>query len=80
MNYELIIGFATMMVIIHRAPLYHRFLEALMLDIKPFTCVLCSTFWLTLGFTLFTNPAHAIFISSSAAVLAEILDIQINKL
>ena len=80
MNYSIIIGCAALMVCIHKTELYQRILRKLKLDRKPFNCVLCSTFWFTLGFSLFTDPVHSIFISSSAAVLAEIIDIQIHKI
>ena len=80
MNYSIIIGCAALMVCIHKTELYQRILQKLKLDRKPFNCVLCSTFWFTLGFSLFTDPVNSIFISSSAAVLAEIIDIQIHKI
>ena len=80
MNFSIIIGAATLMVLIHKAPIYHRFLEALSLDVKPFNCIMCSTFWYTLIPTAFTIGWESIFISSTAALLAEYIDIQINKL
>lgn len=80
MNYELALPIACMMVILHRTPLYKRLLEALLIDVKPFTCVLCSTFWYSVFPLAFTIGWESIFISSIAAVLAELLDIQLDKL
>ena len=75
-----IVGMASMMNLVHKAPIYYRFLEALLLDIKPFNCVMCSTFWATLIVTLISNPTEAIFISSIAAIMAELINIQIHKI
>ena len=83
MNYETILtilGMASVMNLIHKAPLYHRFLEAMLLDIKPFSCIMCSTFYVTLGFTLLSNPAESIFIAGIAAIVAELISIQIHKI
>tara|TARA_R110001632_G_scaffold191972_1_gene312781 strand:+ start:957 stop:1202 length:246 start_codon:yes stop_codon:yes gene_type:complete len=81
MNYELVIGIATLMVLVHKAPIYHRALEALMIDgVKPWSCIMCSTFWYSIIPLAFTMGWESIFISSSAAILAELIDIQINKL
>jgi len=71
---------ASVMNLIHKAPLYHRFLEALFIDMKPFNCVMCSTFWVTFGFCLISNPAESIFIAGIAAIVAEIINIQIHKI
>ncbi len=80
MNYSIIIGIACLVVCIHKTPIYQRILQKLKWDRKPFNCVLCSTFWLALVVGLFTDPVNSIFISSTAAVLAEIIDIQIHKI
>ena len=80
MIFELTIGIASLMVLIHKAPLYHRVLEALLIDIKPFTCIMCSTFWYSIVPLAFTVGVPSIFIASMAAVLAELIDIQLNKL
>ena len=75
-----VLGMASVMNLIHETPLYHRFLEALMLDTKPFNCVMCSTFWVTFGYTLISNPTESIFIAGIAAIMAELINIQIHKL
>ena len=75
-----ILGMASVMNLIRKAPLYHRFLEAMLLDIKPFNCVMCSTFWVTLGFCLISMPAESIFIAGIAAIVAELINIQIHKI
>ena len=75
-----IVGMASVMNLIHKAPFYHDALEALLLDIKPFNCIMCSTFWVTFGFTLLTMPSQSIFIAGAAAILAELINIQIHKI
>ena len=83
MNFNIIIvilGFASSMNLLHKTDIYHKWLEDLLLDVKPFNCVACSTFWVTLGYTLFSNPSQAIFISAIAAIMAELINIQIHKL
>ena len=75
-----IVGMACLTNLAHKAPLYHTFLVKNNIDRKPFNCVMCSTFWYTFGFTLLSNPAESIFIAATAAILAEIINIQIHKL
>ena len=75
-----ILGTASVMNLVHKAPIYHRFLEALFIDIKPFNCVMCSTFWVTFGYTVITNPTESIFIAGIAAIVAELINIQIHKI
>ena len=80
MNFSLIIGIACLMVLIHKAPIYHTVLRVLRLDRKPFSCIMCSTFWYSLIPLAFTIGVDSIFISSMAAILAELIDIQISKI
>lgn len=75
-----IIGYATFMVCLHQTDIYYRYLEAFSIDVKPFTCVLCSTFWFTILTSWITFGIDCIFISTSAAVLAELLDKQLHKI
>ena len=75
-----ILGTASVMNLIHETPIYHKWLKDLLIDVKPFTCVMCSTFWVTLGFTLISNPSQSIFIAGCAAVAAELINIQLHKL
>ena len=74
------LGMASVMNLVHKAPIYHRFLEALFIDMKPFNCVMCSTFWVTLGFTAISNGFESIFIAGIAAIAAELINIQIHKI
>ena len=76
----LIIGMASLSNLVHKAPLYTQALEFFHLDFKPFTCVMCSTFWFTLGFTAITDGAQCIFIAAATAILAELINIQIHKI
>ena len=75
-----ILGMASVMNLIHKAPLYHTVLERLKLDRKPFSCCMCSTFYVTLGFTVISNPSQSIFIAGIAAIVAELINIQIHKI
>lgn len=81
MNYETIIGIAAASNLLQRFTYYKVLLTKLNLDRKPFNCVMCSTFWLSIGYNaLTTDIVTNIFISSVTAVIAELLDIQLNKL
>ena len=83
MNFEIIktiIGFACLVPIVHSFDYYKSTLKYFGLDMKPFSCILCSTFWLTFGFNVIPHGFDAIFIASVAAILAELIDIQIHKL
>jgi len=75
-----ILGIASVMNLIHETPLYHRILKAASIDVKPFTCVLCSTFWVTLGFSVFEYGFTAILIAGITAIIAELINIQIHKI
>lgn len=77
-NFELIILLAFFGALIQEVPLYQRLLEALFLDIKPFNCALCLTFWVSLPIFIFTSGDVFIFNSighaSVACVLAELIN------
>jgi len=75
-----ILGMASVMNLVHKTPIYHRFLEAFFIDMKPFNCVMCSTFWVCLGFTAISNGFESIFIAGISAIVAEIINIQIHKI
>ena len=75
-----IIGMASLINLVHKTEVYTQVLEFFHLDFKPFTCVMCSTFWFTLGFVAMTNPTQCIFIAAATAILAELISIQIHKL
>jgi len=78
-NYDLIIAFAFAGALIQEVPLWNRFLEALMLDVKPFNCALCFTFWITLGPMIISTGGSGIFNSIIAAVLADLINRQMNR-
>jgi len=83
MNFDpllIILGMACIMNLVHKAPIYHRFLEAILLDIKPFNCVMCSTFWVTLVVSAPLYGFWAILMAAIAAILAELINIQIHKI
>ena len=47
---------------------------------KPFSCTLCMTFWLTIGFWIATTESVAsIFLASASSVLAEFIDRKLNE-
>lgn len=71
---------ASVMNLIHETPIYHRVLERLKLNRKPMSCIMCSTFWVTFGYTVISMPTESIFIAGIAAIVAEIINIQIHKL
>jgi hypothetical protein len=75
-----IIGMATLVNLVHEAPLYHKVLDYFGIHFKPFSCVMCSTFWLTFGFTVIPHGLESIFIASIAAITAELINIQIHKI
>lgn len=76
----IILGMASLVNMAHKAPIYHSVLKWFNIDFKPFTCVMCSTFWYTLGLTAIPYGIDSIFIASIAAITAELIDIQIHKL
>ncbi len=80
MNIELIIGVACLGAALQEVPLWNRFLEALMLDVKPFNCALCFTWWMSLAPFIVTNGAMGIFNSITAAVLADLINRQMNRI
>lgn len=79
MNYNLIIAFAFAGALLQEIPLWNIILEKLKIDIKPFNCALCFTFWTTLGPFIFTEGVFGIFNSIVAAVLADLINRQMNR-
>lgn len=80
MEYDLILGVACFGGVLQEVPLWQRFLEALHLDVKPFNCPLCLTFWVSLAPFIITEGPIGIFSSIVAAVLAELINIQLTKI
>ena len=79
MNFELVIGIACLGAVWQEVPLWNRFLEALMIDVKPFNCALCFTLWCSLIPFIYTEGALGIFSSITAAVLADLINRQMNR-
>lgn len=79
LNIELIIMLAFFGALIQEVPLYQRLLEALFLDIKPFNCALCLTFWIGLPTFIFTNGDVFIFNSIGQACVTAVLAELINR-
>lgn len=75
-----IIGWATLMVCLHQTTTYYNLLERFKLNYKPFNCVLCSTLWVTLLTNIYSFGFESIFVATSAAVIAELLDQQLHRL
>ena len=78
---ELIIYLGCLGALIQHIPQYIKVLQFIKLDRKPFNCPLCFTFWASLIFTIATGNTDistSIFISSGAAILAELLWRKLN--
>lgn len=75
-----ILGMASITNLMHAAPLYHKVLDYFGINFKPFSCVMCSTFWYTFGFTVIPFGFQSIFIAGVTAILAELINIQIHKI
>lgn len=79
MNFDLVIGVACLGAVWQEVPLWNRFLEAFMIDVKPFNCALCFTWWVSLIPFIYTEGAVGIFSSITAAVLADLINRQMNR-
>lgn len=82
-NLELMIGLAAAGALWQNIPVWQTLLQKLKLQVKPFACTLCWTFWMSLGYTLAEsniNLLECLMISSGASILAEMLDRQLNNL
>ena len=78
-NYDMIIAFAFAGALLQEIPIWNRLLEALLIDVKPFNCALCFTFWMTLGPFAYTVGPSFIFNSIVTAVLADLINRQMNR-
>lgn len=79
MIYELL-GYAALIVLLMNFEPYHKMLQLLYLDMKPFTCTLCSGFWYSLPYTVSSYGLKGILYSASIGVAAELIDRKINTL
>lgn len=78
MIYE-ILGVACMGAMIQNFDWYRNVLEATYLEMKPFNCTLCFTFWLTVIPNFGLYGFRGILYSFIEAVAAELIDRQLNK-
>ena len=79
MIYE-ILGLACMGAILQNFEWYQELLKATKLEMKPFNCTLCWTFWLTVLPNIGMYGAKGILYSSIEAVAAELIDRQLQRL
>lgn len=79
MNIELIIGIACLGAVWQEVPLWNTILDKLKLDRKPFNCALCWTFWLSLGPFYVSDGPMFIFSSIVSAVLADLINREMNR-
>lgn len=77
MIYE-IIGLACAGAVLQNFEWYQEILKATYLDMKPFNCTLCWTFWLTIFPNVGMHGARGILYSFIEAVLAELIDRKLN--
>jgi len=76
-----IIGAASFGAMLQNFEGYQWLLKKLGLeDKKPFSCTLCMTFWLTIGYWIaVTESVSAIFLAAASSVLAEFIDRKLNN-
>ena len=83
MNFDLLLtmlGIASLTNLMHATPIYHNMLDRLKINFKPFSCTMCTSFWISLGYFLVLNPYQSIFIAGITAILAELINIAIHKI
>jgi hypothetical protein len=73
-----LIAMATLGAVIQNFEGFRWFITKVKLDFKPFNCTLCFTFWLTLIPLMVEYGLIGLAYASSSAVLAEIIDRQLN--
>lgn len=78
MIYE-IIGVACMGAVLQNFDWYQTLLKATHLEMKPFNCTLCMTFWLTVIPNFGLYGFRGILYSFIEAVAAELIDRQLNN-
>lgn len=79
MIYE-IAGLACMGAMLQNFTYWQIFLEAVDLERKPFNCTLCWTFWITVIPNLLAYGPKGFLYSCIEAVIAELIDRQLQKL
>lgn len=78
MIYE-ILGVACFGAVLQNFEWYQTLLKATYLDVKPFSCTLCMTFWLTVMPNFGLYGFRGILYSFLESVAAELIDRQLNK-
>ena len=78
MIYE-ILGLACMGAMLQNFTPYQEMLKATYLEMKPFNCTLCMTFWLTVIPNFGLYGFRGVLYSFIEAVAAELIDRQLNK-
>lgn len=78
MIYE-ILGIASMGAMLQNFKLWQDMLEGTFLNVKPFNCTLCWTFWMSVLPNIGIHGGKGIYISCIEAVAAELIDRQLNK-
>ena len=78
MIYE-ILGIASMGAMLQNFKLWQDMLEGTFLNVKPFNCTLCWTFWMSVLPNIDVHGPKGIYISCIEAVAAELIDRQLNK-
>jgi hypothetical protein len=75
-----LLGYACLMVLLMNFEYYQKLLTFLYLDIKPFTCTLCMSFWTSVTPLVISYGLKGILYSGIVSVTAELLDRKINTL
>ena len=80
LNLEMIVAFAFAGALLQEIPLWNTLLEKFYIDVKPFNCALCFTFWMTLIPFMYSTGPSFIFNSIIAAVSADLINRQMNRI
>ena len=78
MIYE-ILGVACFGALLQNFEWWQTMLRGTYLDMKPFNCTLCWTFWMTIIPNIGIHGPIGFYISCIEAVAAELIDRQLNK-
>lgn len=79
-DYNLIVAFAFAGALLQEIPVWNTILKRFYIDVKPFNCALCFTFWMTLAPFWFSVGPSFIFNSIIAAVGADLINRQMNRI
>jgi|14_taG_2_1085336.scaffolds.fasta_scaffold97677_2 ABC-type uncharacterized transport system permease subunit len=73
-----LLGLASLMAMLYNFTPYTDLIDKY-IPHKPFNCTMCATFWLTIGINIALHGWSGICYSALEAVLAELIDRQLNK-